>query len=129
MVLWQFYLRNHQLSLILHKIPLIKHAIINRQVSNPVFYRDFPLIVQYYGFLDMVVRRVHEIVEGTMNGVVLSRFYFDGQHSQMLVVVNQIVHFALLLVVVVMQRKTVGVKLLRHHSFIHRAKVNAPLVS
>lgn len=76
----------------------------------------------------MVVGIVQQVVECTVDGVVLARLDLYRVRAHGRVVVNQIVDLALLALVVVEELVTVGTQLLRHHALIDAPEVDAAYV-
>lgn len=56
----------------------------------------------------MVFLIAHKAVQRTVNGVILTRFYFNRNSDQVFVIINQIVHLALIAIVVIEQLASMG---------------------
>ena len=86
---------------------------------------DFALVGNDSGRKDIVLRNFQKIVERTMLRVVLARLDFNrvGTHRGM--VVNQIVHLALLAVVVIVEFMPMCAKFLGYHILIDGTEIDA----
>ena len=60
-----------------------------------------------------------------MHLIVLSRFYFERKYRKILHVVYQIIHFARLFVVIVIEVETMRLQLLSNNRFVDRSEINA----
>ena len=69
------------------------------------------------------------MVEGTVDIVVFPRLDLNGCYGHVFVVVYQVVHFAVLLVVVVEKVESVCTEFLGHHGFVYRAEVGAAFIA
>ena len=57
--------------------------------------------------------------------VIFARLDFQRKGAKVVVVVNDKIHLAILLVVVIVQRETVRVKFLSHNRFVNRSEIDA----
>ena len=73
----------------------------------------------------MVVLICHQVIQCTMNCIILSGFNFNRQDAHGATVINKEVYLTFLLIVVVKQFFVMCFQLLGNSAFINRAKVNA----
>ena len=76
----------------------------------------------------MIILVFYKGVECAVDCVILARFYLNRNHRKAFVVVDEIIHLALIPVVVIEQLMTVSYKLTRHDAFVYRAEVYASFV-
>ncbi len=89
--------------------------VINEQIDEAMSPLHFGRLGEHKCFADVVFLDCQQFAERTMRFVVFARFYLEREHGQSLFVINKIIHFAVLLIVVVI---TVTTKL--HFSFACR---------
>ena len=80
-----------------------KHHEINGNVLLDALRAELPLVRQHHGPLDVVVGVGDELVQGLVARIVLARLHLHGHSREPVVVVNQKVHLALALVVIIIK--------------------------
>ena len=73
----------------------------------------------------MVILNCHQVIQCTMNRIILAGFNLDRQNTHSVAVVNKEVYLSFLLIVVVEQFFVMCFQFLSNSAFIDRAKVNA----
>ena len=73
----------------------------------------------------MVILNCHQVVQCTVNRIILSGFDLDGQHTHGAAVINKEVHLSFLLIVVIKQFFVMCFQFLGNSAFIDRAKIDA----
>ena len=76
------------------------------------------LIGEYNGLVDVVFTDAEETVQGTVHLVVLTRLHLNGDDGQVLLVVDEIIHFAQLLIVIIEQSMSMCPQFLCHYRLI-----------
>ena len=76
----------------------------------------------------MVVLNCHQVVQRTMNRIILAGFNLDRQDTHGAAVINKEVNLSFLLIVIVEQFFVMCFQFLGNSAFIDRAKVNAGYV-
>ena len=101
-----------------------EHHEIDGHIRHLAFLIDFALVGNDSGCKDIVLRNFQKIVESTVFGVVLARLDFNRVGTHRGVVVNQIVHLALLAVVVIVELMPMCAKFLGYHILIDGTKID-----
>ena len=57
-----------------------EHDVINRNINDTAFLTNVTLVGDDKCFFDVVAFICDKAVQGAMNGVILTGFYFDGHH-------------------------------------------------
>ena len=80
-----------------------KHDKIDGHVGDVSLLADDPFVGKYDGRMDVIVGGGEQVVQGTVNGIVFSRFHLNRQYACAGIVINEEVHLAFIAVVVIKQ--------------------------
>ena len=104
---------------------LKEHTVVDWHVCDTFLMVNFTLIGEDNGASDAIFWRFEKLCQRTMLRIVFSRLHFQRQHLKTFVVVNEEIHFALFLVVVIVQLELVGCEFLSDQRLIDSSQVNA----
>ena len=107
---------------------LEEHDIVYRHVPYTILFIYLGLVGEDDSLMDIVFFLLQELRQGAMLRVILTGLNLNRQDLHRIGIVDEIVYFALFLVVVVLQLKSVCAQLLCNYRFIDRTKIDTPLI-
>ena len=107
---------------------LEEHDIVDGDIDDLSLRRNRSLIGHNKGFLNMIVFILHEVVQRTVDGIVLARLHFNGDGGQGGIIVDEVIHLTFVAVIVIEQFVTMCDKFTGYDAFIDGAEIDAGFI-
>ena len=78
-----------------------EHNVIDRHICYLSRSTYLPGIWQDEAWFDIIVQYIQQVVDGAVNGIILTWFNLDRQYACVLVVINQKINLTFLFVVII----------------------------